>query len=98
VIMLNTRNKVIGISDISVGTLNASLVHPREVFNEAINHCSASLILVHNHPSGDPEPSDDDLSMTKRLVDSGKIIGIEIIDHIIIGKNNYYSFKDNKLL
>lgn len=98
IIMLNSRNKVIGISDISIGTLNASLVHPREVFKEAIIHCSASLILVHNHPSGDPEPSDDDLIMTKRLVESGKLVGIEIIDHIIIGKNRYYSFKDKKLI
>ncbi|MEO0083668.1 MAG: DNA repair protein RadC [candidate division WOR-3 bacterium] len=98
IIMLNTRNKVIGVSGISIGTLNASLVHPREVFKAAIDHCSASIILVHNHPSGDPEPSDDDLIMTKRLVDSGKLVGIEVIDHIIIGKNGYYSFKDKKLL
>lgn len=98
IIMLNTRNKVIGVSGISIGTLNASLVHPREVFKAAIDHCSASIILVHNHPSGDPEPSDDDLIMTKRLVDSGKLVGIEVIDHIIIGKDGYYSFKDKKLL
>lgn len=97
-IMLNTRNKVINIADISVGTLNASLVHPREVFEQAIKHHSASVILVHNHPSGDPEPSDDDLKMTKRLKESGNILGIEVIDHIIIGKDNFYSFKEKRLL
>jgi len=97
-ISLDARNKIICISNISVGTLNASLVHPREVFEEAITHNSASVILVHNHPSGDPEPSDDDLKMTKRLKESGNILGIEVLDHIIIGKNNYYSFKDKKFI
>jgi DNA repair protein RadC len=97
-ILLNTRNKVIDIVNVSIGTLDASLVHPREVFKEAITRNSASVILVHNHPSGDPEPSDDDLTMTKKLVESGKILSIEVIDHIIIGKNSYYSFKDKKLI
>ncbi len=98
IIMLNSRNKVIGIGDISVGTLDASLVHPREVFKEAISHNSASVILVHNHPSGDPEPSDDDIKITKKLVESGKILSIEVIDHIIVGKNSYYSFKEKELI
>lgn len=97
-ILLDSRNKTIGFSKISIGTLNASLVHPREVFKEAITRNSASVILVHNHPSGDPEPSDDDLKMTKRLKESGNILGIEVIDHIIIGKNSYYSFKEKKLI
>ena len=97
-ILLNTRNKIIDIVNISIGTLDASLVHPREVFKEAITHNSASVILVHNHPSGDPEPSDDDLKMTKRLKESGNILGIEVIDHIIIGKNSYYSFKEKELI
>jgi len=92
-ILLNPRNKIVGISTISIGTLNASLVHPREVFKDAIMHNAASVVLAHNHPSGDPEPSEDDLKITKKLVDSGKILGIEVIDHIVIGKNNYYSFK-----
>ena len=92
-ILLNPRNKIIGISTISVGTLNASLVHPREVFKDAIMHSAASVVLAHNHPSGDPEPSEDDLKITKKLVESGKILGIEVIDHIIIGKNDYYSFR-----
>lgn len=97
-ILLDTRNKIIGISTISIGTLNASLVHPREVFKEAIIHNSASVVLAHNHPSGDPEPSDEDLTITKRLVDSGKILGIEVIDHIIIGKTNFSSFKERGLI
>ena len=92
-ILLNPRNKIIGISTISIGTLNASLVHPREVFKDAIAHSAASVVLAHNHPSGDPEPSEDDIEITKKLVESGKILGIEVIDHIIIGKNDYYSFK-----
>ena len=97
-ILLNPRNKIIGVSTISIGTLNASLVHPREVFKDAIMHSAASVVLAHNHPSGDPEPSEDDLKITKKLVDSGKILGIEVIDHIIIGKNNFCSFKERGLI
>ena len=97
-ILLDTRNKIIGISTISIGTLNASLVHPREIFKEAIIHNSASVVLAHNHPSGDPEPSEEDLTITKRLVESGKILGIEVIDHIIIGKTNFSSFKERGLI
>jgi len=92
-ILLNPRNKIIGISTISIGILNASLVHPREVFKDAITHSAASVVLAHNHPSGDPEPSEDDITITKRLIEAGKILGVEVIDHIIIGKNDYYSFK-----
>jgi len=97
-ILLDTRNKIIGISTISIGTLNAGLVHPREIFKEAIIHNSASIVLAHNHPSGDPEPSDEDLTITKRLVKSGKILGIEVIDHIIIGKTGFSSFKERGLI
>lgn len=97
-ILLDSRNKIIDIVNVSVGTLNASLVHPREVFEQAIKHHSASVVLVHNHPSGDCEPSDDDLAITKKLVESGKILSIEVIDHIIIGRNSYYSFKEKKLI
>ena len=97
-ILLDTRNKIIGISTISIGTLNASLVHPREIFKEAIIHNSASVVLAHNHPSGDPEPSEEDLTITERLVESGKILGIEVIDHIIIGKTNFSSFKERGLI
>lgn len=99
-ILLNSRNKILHISPISTGTLTTSLVHPREVFKEAIVHSAASVILAHNHPSGDPEPSEDDLKITKKLVESGKILGIEVIDHIIIGKGNtdYCSFREKGLI
>jgi len=97
-ILLNPRNKIIGISTISMGTLNASLVHPREVFKDAITHSAASVVLAHNHPSGDPEPSEDDLKITKKLVDSGKILGIEVIDHIIIAKNGFKSLANEGLI
>ncbi len=96
-ILLNPRNKIIGISTISVGTLNASLVHPREVFKDAIVHSAASVVLAHNHPSGDPEPSEDDLTITKRLTESGKILGIEVLDHIVVVKNGFFSFKEKGL-
>jgi len=97
-ILLNPRNKIIGISTISVGTLNASLVHPREVFKDAITHSAASVVLAHNHPSGDPEPSEDDITITKRLIEAGKILGIEVMDHIIIAKNGFFSFKEKGLI
>ena len=97
-ILLNSRNRKIGISSISTGTLTTSLVHPREVFREALAHSAASVILAHNHPSGDPEPSEDDLKITRKLVESGKILGVEVIDHIIIGKNNFYSFREKGLI
>jgi len=97
-ILLNPRNRIIGISTISIGTLNASLVHPREVFKDAITHSAASVVLAHNHPSGNPEPSEDDIKITKKLVESGKILGIEVIDHIIIGKNNFCSYKERGLI
>jgi len=97
-ILLNPRNKIIGISTISIGTLNASLVHPREVFKDAIMHSAASVVLAHNHPSGDPEPSEDDLTITKRLIEAGKILGIEVMDHIIVAKNEFFSFKEKGLI
>ena len=97
-ILLNPRNKIIGISTISIGTLNASLVHPREVFKDAIVHSAASVVLAHNHPSGDPDPSEDDLTITKRLMEAGKILGIEVMDHIIIAKNGFLSFKEKGLI
>jgi len=97
-ILLNARNKILGISTISIGSLNASIVHPREVFKDAIMHNAYSVVLAHNHPSGDPEPSEDDLTITKRFIEAGKILGIEVIDHIIITKNGYLSFKDRGLL
>jgi DNA repair protein RadC len=97
-ILLNPRNKIIGISTISIGILNASLVHPREVFKDAITHSAASVVLAHNHPSGDPEPSEDDLTITKRLIEAGKILGIEVLDHILVVKNGFFSFKEKGLI
>lgn len=98
VICLNSRNEISAIEEVSVGTLNASLVHPREVFKTAINHHSAQIIIAHNHPSGSLEPSNDDLAITKKLIESGKIIGIEVIDHIIITKTGYLSFKKQGII
>ncbi|MGB3340145.1 MAG: DNA repair protein RadC [bacterium] len=97
-IILNNRNNIINISKVSTGTLTASLVHPREVFKEAIVHTAASVVLAHNHPSGNPEPSEDDLAMTRRLVEVGKILGIEVVDHVIITEKAYFSFKERGLL
>ncbi|MFZ2969993.1 MAG: JAB domain-containing protein [Minisyncoccia bacterium] len=85
-------------TEVSVGSLNASIVHPREVFSEAIKNKAASVIFAHNHPSGDTEPSEDDLEITKRLIEAGKILGIEIIDHIIVTKNGFLSFKEKGIL
>ena len=93
VLLLDTRNQLIKTSEVSVGSLDASIVHPREVFKEAITGSAASVILVHNHPSGDPAASDDDISLTKRLVEAGEIVGIDVLDHVIIGDNNYLSLK-----
>jgi len=95
-IALNSRNH--SITEVSVGNLNSSIVHPREVFEEAIKNKAASVIFVHNHPSGDPEPSEDDLIVTKRLVEAGKILGIEAKDHIIITKTSFFSFKEKMLI
>jgi len=91
---LNARNKLIYDEVISIGTLTANLIHPREVFQPAIEFSAAAIILAHNHPSGDPEPSEDDLRMTKELIEAGKIMDINILDHIIIGKDKYVSLKD----
>jgi len=92
-ICLDTRNNLI-VDVVSVGTLNASLVHPREVFKKAILNNSSHVVLAHNHPSGDPSPSEDDLATTKRLVESGKILGITVLDHIIVAQNSFISLKE----
>ena len=97
VILLDVKNKVISIPEISRGGLSSSIVHPREVFKEAIRRSSAAMILVHNHPSGDPTPSADDISITKKLIKTGRIIGIKVIDHIIIAGDKYLSFKEKNL-
>lgn len=84
--------------DMFTGTLNANLIHPREIFAESIKQNAASIILVHNHPSGNPEPSENDLDITKCIQEAGKIMGIEVLDHIIITKSRFFSFKENKLI
>ncbi|MBC3887672.1 DNA repair protein RadC [Acetobacterium paludosum] len=98
IILLDTKNKVIKIEGISMGILNASLVHPREVFVKAIRQHSAAIVLAHNHPSGDPEPSVEDKNITKRLCDAGELLGIPVLDHIVIGRGTYLSFKQEKLI
>ncbi|MBI4180883.1 MAG: DNA repair protein RadC, partial [Chloroflexi bacterium] len=97
VLLLDTRGQLIKTAEISVGSLDSSIVHPREVFKEAISASAASVIFVHNHPSGDPEPSEDDIQLTKRLAQAGEIMGIDVLDHIIIGDKNYLSLKSKGL-
>lgn len=95
VVTLNGAHNVIGVRLITIGILNRTLIHPREIFKVGIKDNAASIILVHNHPSGNLEPSTEDIDVTKRLVDAGEIIGIKILDHMIIGKGDYYSFQEN---
>ncbi len=97
-VCLNSANKIIAYEIISVGNLNSSVVHPREVFKAAIDHRSASIILLHNHPSGNPEPSNEDIAITKKMVESGKILDILVFDHIIIAGNTYTSFVERRLI
>lgn len=96
--ILDTKNQILSIEEISIGSLNASIVHPREVFNKAIKRSANKIILIHNHPSGDPTPSNEDISVTNRLKEVGNIIGIEVLDHIIIGDNRYISLKEKNLI
>lgn len=98
VVLLNTKNKIISIEKITIGTVNASLVHPREVFKSAIKKSCTAMILVHNHPSGDPSPSAEDKGITKRLIEAGGIIGIDVLDHVIIGDGRYISFKEKGMI
>ena len=98
VILLSTKNTIIGVKDIFKGSLNTSVVHPREIFKEAINKNSASIIISHNHPSGDPTPSKEDINITLRVKECGNIIGIPLIDHIIIGNNKFVSLKERGLI
>ncbi|MBM3142696.1 MAG: JAB domain-containing protein [Chloroflexi bacterium] len=98
VLCLDTRNHLINIHKVSIGSLDSSIVHPREVFKEAISSSAASVIFAHNHPSGDPTPSEDDIKLTKRLVEAGEIIGIEVLDHIIVCDRDHLSMKARNLL
>lgn len=94
-IYLNARNQVVHTETVSIGHLSGSLVHPREVFTPAYTNAAAGVIVAHNHPSGDPAPSREDLSITKQLMDAGTILGIDLLDHVIVGKNSLYSLKEH---
>ena len=98
VLILNTKNKIVAVHEISRGTLNVSMVHPREVFKPAILHNAAAIICFHNHPSGDPKPSKEDTEITKRLIEVGKIMEIGIFDHIIVGDDRYISLKERGVI
>ncbi|MCK5699108.1 MAG: DNA repair protein RadC [Candidatus Aenigmarchaeota archaeon] len=95
---LDTRNNLIKEETISIGTLNSSLIHPREIFRSAVIEACASVILVHNHPSGDPTPSKDDITVTKKIIQASEVIGIELLDHVIIGNERYVSLKEDGLI
>lgn len=97
-IYLDVKNREITREIISVGTLTASLVHPREIFEPAVHCLAVSIIIIHNHPSGDTEPSDEDVKITKQLVEAGKIMGIKVIDHLIVAKKSFYSFEEHNML
>lgn len=98
VLLLDNKYRRIKLEPVSVGTMNQSLVHPREVFHAAVSVSAAAMVLIHNHPSGDPEPSSQDFDITKRLVQAAEIIGINVLDHIIIGVESYYSFVDEGVM
>ena len=95
---LDTKNKVIGVFTVSTGSLNASIIHPRDVFQRAILSNAASVILVHNHPSGDPSPSSEDVELTKKLAAAGKMLDIDVLDHVVIGAGRYVSLKENGVI
>ena len=98
VLSLSTKNKVITIETVSIGSLNSTIVHPREIYKNPIKNSAAAIIAVHNHPSGDPTPSSEDIEITKRLYQVGELLGIELLDHIIIGDGEYFSFKEKGLI
>lgn len=96
VLLLDTKHRVLRASVLSVGTVDASIVHPREVFREATAAGAAALVLFHNHPSGDPEPSDDDVRLTDRMAAAGVLMGIHVLDHVILADAKYYSFREHR--
>lgn len=98
IVLLNTKNEVISINDISTGSLNASIAEPREVFREVLKYPTSAMILAHNHPSGNPNPSVEDIKITKKLINAGKILGIDVLDHIIIGDNEFRSLKQDRVI
>ena len=97
-VLLDGKNRILRVVRVSEGSLTSSLVHPREVFRPAIQEAAAGILFVHNHPSGDPAPSQEDIRITRRLVETGKIVGIHALDHVIIGAHNYFSFADQGIL
>lgn len=98
VVYLNTKNGIIAERMISKGTINATVVAPREVFHRAVKLMAASVILVHNHPSGDPVPSNEDIELTKKMVEAGKVMNIAVLDHVIIGQGRYVSLKEKGVM
>ncbi|MDA2927213.1 DNA repair protein RadC [Acidobacteria bacterium AH-259-G07] len=98
VVHLDGKNRMVGMTTCSIGSMTSSLVHPRDVFRPAITNMTAGLIFIHNHPSGDPAPSQEDVQITRRLSEVGKLIGIKCLDHIIIGQGRYFSFADQGCL
>jgi DNA repair protein RadC len=97
-LVLNIKNQVLRCVDVSIGSLNSSIVHPRELFRMVIRHNGAAVIVVHNHPSGDPTPSSEDIGVTKRLAEAGRILGIELLDHVILGDGRFVSLKEYNLM
>ena len=98
VVHLDGKNRMVGMTTCSIGSMTSSLVHPRDIFRPAIANMTAGLIFIHNHPSGDPAPSDEDIDITRRLCKVGKLIGIRCLDHIVIGSGRYFSFADQGLM
>ena len=96
--LLDTKNKIIREEIVSIGSLSASIVHPRDTFKAAIRESAAAVIFIHNHPSGDIRPSQEDILLTRRLVQAGDVLGIQVLDHIIIGDNEHFSFRDNGMI
>jgi DNA repair protein RadC len=97
-LVLNNKNRVDGFKVISTGSLTASLVHPREVWRAALHLCAATVVFVHNHPSGEPPPSPEDIDITRRLKETGDVLGIRVLDHVVLGLNRFYSFSDQGLI
>lgn len=97
-LLVNAKGKAIYCDDVSVGELSGTVVHPREVFNQAVKKSASAVILIHNHPSGDPSPSKEDIATTERLVESGKVLGIRVLDHVIIGDGRYISMRSAGLM
>jgi DNA repair protein RadC len=97
-LVMNNKNRINGFKVISTGSLTASLVHPREVWRAALHLCAAAVVFVHNHPSGDPVPSPEDIDITRRLKETGDVLGIRVLDHVVLGHERFFSFSDRGLL